>query len=323
MKKILVTYNMFREGFTELEARYDVTFPGGDRDFSYEEVMEMIPAYDVLCPMFDFPVNKELIDKGVRLQLIANYAVGYNNIDVAYAIEKGVAVANTPGPTTAPTANLALALLLDTARRVTECDRKLRTTTVKKKVSVLDNLGMPVTGTTLGIIGMGRIGKALCVRARACGMDVIYYNRHRLEPNEEAQLNATYLPKGELLKQADFVSLNAPYTPETHHIVGQEELKQMKPTAILINTSRGPLVDEKALVEALRNKEIWGAGLDVFEFGDYPLPELLTMDNVVLTPHIGTQTTYSRIDMAKAVSNNVIGFVEGDRPVSRVLLSFN
>ncbi|MDR1525006.1 MAG: dihydrofolate reductase, partial [Tannerella sp.] len=183
---------------------------------------------------------------------------------------------------------------------------------------VLENLGMRVTGATLGIIGMGRIGKALCKRARACGMDVIYYNRRRLDLNEETRLGAIYADMDDLLAQSDFVSLNAPYTPDTHHLIGEKELKKMKSTAILINTSRGPLVDEKALVEALKTGAIHGAGLDMFEFGDHPSPELLVMDNVVLTPHIGTQTTCSRIEMAKAVSNNVIGFFENDRPVSRV-----
>ncbi|MDR0697909.1 MAG: 2-hydroxyacid dehydrogenase family protein [Tannerella sp.] len=317
-KKVLVTYNMFREGFSELESKCEVTFPDGDADFTYEEVSGMISSYDALCPMFNFPVDKDLIDRGVKLRIIANYAVGYNNIDVAYAAAKGLIVANTPGPTTDPTANLALALILDTARRVSECDRKLRTLGANMKVGVLENLGVRVTGATLGIIGMGRIGTALCKRARACGMDVIYYKRHRLDLNEETKLGAIYADLDDLLAQSDFVSLNAPYTPDTHHIIGEEELRKMKSTAILINTSRGSLVDEKALVEALKTGEIYGAGLDMFEFGDHPLPELLTMDNVVLTPHIGTQTTYSRIEMAKAVTNNVIGFFEKDRPVNRV-----
>ena len=321
MKKILVTYSMFREGFAELEEKYAVTFPKETMNFSYQEVKEKIPEYDVLCSMFDFPVDKELIDKGKKLQLIANYAVGYDNIDVAYAMEKGVTVANTPNPTTEPTANLALALLLDTARRVTEYDRKLRMHGRKMKVGVMENLGMRVSGATLGIIGMGRIGKALCKRALACGMAVIYHNRHQPDVNEEKNIGAAYVTMEQLLEQSDFVSLNAPYTPETHHIIGREELKKMKPTAILINTSRGALVDEKALINALQTGEICGAGLDVFEFGTFPSPELLTLDNVVLTPHIGTQTTYSRIEMSKAVSNNIIGFFENDRPVYKVVLS--
>lgn len=318
MTKILVTYDMFREGFTELESKYDVTFPDG-RDFTYEEVFEMIPEYDVLCSMFDFPVSKELIDHAPNLKMVANYAVGYNNIDVAYCLEKGITVANTPDPVTAPTANLALGLMIDTARRITECDRKLRTLGKEMKIGVLENLGVNITGQTLGIIGMGRIGKALAKRANACGMEVIYHNRRQLYVDEETKLNVTYASMEELLAQSDFVSLNAPYTPDTYHIIGEEELKQMKPSAILINTARGPLVDEQALVKALQDGTIHGAGLDVFEFGDYPLPELLEMDNVVLTPHIGTQTLDVRIVMARTVCNNVIGFLEGDRPVSRVM----
>jgi len=317
MTKILVTYDMFREGFTELEAKYDITFPEG-RDFTYEEVMEVIEEYDVLCSMFDFPVNKELIDKATNLKLVANYAVGYDNIDIPYALSKGLAVANTPDPVIAPTANLALGLMLDTARRITECDRKLRREGENMVVGVLENLGVAITGQTLGIIGMGRIGKALAKRARACGMEIIYHNRRQLDMEEETKLNVEFVSMDELLERSDFVSVNAPHTPETFHIIGEKELKQMKNSAILINTARGPLVDEYALVQALKDGEILGVGLDVFEFGAYPLPDLLEMENVVLTPHIGTQTMYSRIDMARAVCNNVIGFLEGDRPVARV-----
>ena len=186
------------------------------------------------------------------------------------------------------------------------------------KVGVLENLGVSITGQTLGIIGLGRIGKALCKRARACGMNVIYNNRRPLYIEEETKLGASFVSMEELLAQSDFVSLNLPYNQETYHIIGEAELKQMKPSAILINTGRGPLVDEHALVKALQDGTIHGAGLDVFEFGDYPLPELLELDNVVLTPHIGTQTMDARIAMARAVANNVIGFLEGDRAVSRV-----
>ena len=318
MIKVLVTYDMFREGFTELEKLYDVTFPEG-RDFTYDEVYEMIPEYDVLCSMFDFPVNKKLIDNAPKLKLVSNYAVGYNNIDVAYCLEKGVTVTNTPGPVTAPTANIALGLMLDVARRITECDRKLRQQGKQMKVGVLENLGIPIDGKTLGIIGMGRIGRALAKRALACNMNIIYHNRHRLDTEYEESLNARYVSKEELLAQSDFVSVNAPYMPETYHIIGEKELKQMKPSAILINTSRGPLVDEHALVKALKDGTIHGAGLDVFEFGDHPLPELLELDNVVLTPHIGTQTYETRVIMAQTVCNNVIGFIEGDRPITRVL----
>lgn len=318
MAKVLVTYDMFREGFSELESKYEVTFPEG-RDFTYEEIYEMIPDYDVLCSMFDFPVGKELIDNAHNLKLVSNYAVGYNNIDVAYCLEKGITVTNTPAPVTAPTANIALGLLLDAARRITECDRKLRTLGKEMKIGVLENLGAPVTGQQLGILGMGRIGKALAKRAIACGMDVVYHNRRQLDIEEETRLNVTYVSKEELLASSDYVSVNAPLTQETYHIIGENELRQMKPTAILINTARGPLVDEKALIKALTEGTILAAGLDVFEFGDYPSPELLQLDNVVMTPHIGTQTYQTRVIMAETVCNNVIGFLEGDRPITRVL----
>lgn len=317
MTKILVTYDMFREGFSELVEKYDVTFPD-EKGFSYEEVMEVIAEYDVLCSMFDFPVNKELMDKAKNLKLVANYAVGYDNIDVSYATEKGITVTNTPHPVTAPTANLALALLLDSARRVSECDRKLRREGQEMKIGVLENLGVGVTGQTLGIIGMGRIGQAFAKRATACGMEVLYHNRRRLDLETETRLGVELVELDELLERSDFVSLNAPHTAETYHLIGEEEFNKMKPTAILINTARGPLVDEHALIKALKDGVIRGAGLDVFEFGDFPLPELLELENVVLTPHIGTQTIQTRHEMVKAVSDNVIGFLEGDRPFAKV-----
>ncbi|MDR1918433.1 MAG: dihydrofolate reductase [Tannerellaceae bacterium] len=316
--KVLLTYDILRDGFEELGKRYELTFPQG-RNFSYEEVLERIEAYDVLCPMFDFPVDKLLIDRAVNLKLIANYAVGYNNIDVAYALEKGITVTNTPDPVIAPTANLALGLMIDAARRITECDRKLRSEKSGMKIGVMENLGARITGATLGIFGMGRIGKALCKRAHACGMNVIYHNRRQLDMQEETKLNVIYVGFDELLAQSDFLSMNAPFTPETYHIIDENALSKMKPSAILINTARGPLVDEHALIRALTKGLIRGAGLDVFEFGDYPLPGLLELDNVVLTPHIGTQTLPTRYDMLAAVCNNIIGFIEGDRPISRIL----
>jgi lactate dehydrogenase-like 2-hydroxyacid dehydrogenase len=305
---------MYRDGFIELFNRYDVTHPER-RDFSFEEVMAMIPSYDVLCPMFNFPVNKELIDKAPKLRLIANYAVGYNNIDVAYALKRGIAVANTPDPVIAPTANLALGLMIDAARRITECDRELRIQRDTMKIGILNNMGTSITGQTLGILGMGRIGKALCKRARACGMEIIYHNRRQLDIEEETKLNVTYVSFDDLLKESDFLSINAPYSPETYHIIDEKALKSMKSSAILINTARGALVNEYALLNALKNNYIRGAALDVFEFGDFPVPELLELGNVVLTPHIGTQTEKARFEMAKTVSDNVIGFIEGDRKV--------
>lgn len=317
MKRVLVTYNMLREGYKELCEKYDVTFPpDGVEAFSYDEVAEIIDQYDALQPMFNFKVDKKLLDAGKKLKIVSNYAVGYDNIDVDHATKLGIQVTNTPGAVTAPTADLALGLMIDVCRKMSEVDRKLRNNTIK--VELLGNLGQSLSGRTLGIIGMGRIGKALARRAIACDMKIVYYNRNRVEQNVEEALNAKYLSLDELLKEADIVSINAPYTPQTHHIIGERELQLMKPTSILINTARGPLVDEHALAAALKEGVIWGAGLDVFEFGDYPIKELLELENAVLTPHIGTQTIQVRNEMAYCVSENIINFFEQKGEITKV-----
>lgn len=317
MKKILVTYNMFREVFVELEQNYEVTFPTSKDHMSYDEVSAVIGQYDVLCCMFSLKVDKALIDRGTRLQLIANYGVGYDNIDVAYAQHQHIAVANTPDPVTEPTADLALALLLDVARRVSECDRLMRAG-VSEHWNVLSRMGVGFSGKTLGIFGMGRIGQALCRRATACGLRVIYHNRYHLPTEKEAELHATYVTLDELFLRSDFLSLNAPHTPETYHTINADSIAKMRPNAVIINTARGALIDEKALAQALKEKRILGAGLDVFENKDRPIQELLTLDNVVMTPHIGTQTTDDRLAIARTVCNNVLGFFEKNRPVSLV-----
>ncbi|MFI3315733.1 MAG: NAD(P)-dependent oxidoreductase, partial [Rikenellaceae bacterium] len=220
MKRVLVTYNMLREGYKELCEKYDVTFPpDGVEAFSYDEVAEIIDQYDALQPMFNFKVDKKLLDAGKKLKIVSNYAVGYDNIDVDHATKLGIQVTNTPGAVTAPTADLALGLMIDVCRKMSEVDRKLRNNTIK--VELLGNLGQSLSGRTLGIIGMGRIGKALARRAIACDMKIVYYNRNRVEQNVEEALNAKYLSLDELLKEADIVSINAPYTPQTHHIIGE------------------------------------------------------------------------------------------------------
>lgn len=311
MKRVLVTYNMLKEGYASLMERYDVTFPPeGVESFTYEEVLKMIGEYDALQSMFNFPVDKRLLDAaGDRLRIVSNYAVGYDNIDVEYATRRGVQVTNTPDPVTEPTADQALGLMLAVSRRISELDRRLRTGDVE--VALLNNLGHSLFGATLGIVGMGRIGEALAKRALACGMKIVYHNRKPLSPEKELHYEAEYLSLDNLLKVSDVVSINAPHTPSTHHLMSTEQFKMMKPSAILINTARGPLVDEKALIKALKHGEIWGAGLDVFEFGNYPSEELILMDNVVLNPHTGTQTVEVRHEMARHVSRNIINFFEG------------
>lgn len=310
-KKVLVTYNMLRGGYAELIEKFDVTFPPeGVEAFTYDEILAMIDEYEVLQPMFNFKVDEAIITKGKKLELISNYAVGFDNIDVECATRCGVQVTNTPHSVTEPTADHAMGLIYAVSRRISEMDRRIR---IKGDVHIglLENLGHSLYGKTLGIVGMGRIGCALARRAMAAGMKIVYTKRNRMSDEEEKRYEATYMTLDKLLKCADIVSLNAPYTPETYHIIGERELDLMKEAAILINTARGPLVDEQALIKALKEGKIWGAGLDVYEEGDFPSDELTKLNNAVVTPHLGTQTVETRNEMAYVVSQNIINFYEG------------
>lgn len=317
MKKILITYQLKPEGLKELEGKFDITQPVEKSIFTKEEVMELIPQFEVLVPNFSFYTDKDIIDKGSKLELISNYGVGYNNIDVDYATKKGIAVTNIPNTTREPTAELAFALLMGAARRIGYYDRKLRTTQ-GVSWSVYGDSGLPVYGKTLGIIGMGRIGQSLARRAVASGMNIIYHNRNRLSESIENEYGAKYVSQEELLKSADFISLNAPSTPETHRMIGEKELNMMKPTAIFINTARGDMVDEIALANALKENKIWAAALDVFENEPHIPQQLLELDNVLLAPHAGTKTLEDRIKMSIEMCQNIVGFYENTYPVSRV-----
>ena len=274
---------------------------------------------EVLISTFDQPVTREMILSAPHLQLVANFGVGFNNIDLDACRERGIRVTNTPQPVIEPTAELAFALMHDVARRTAEFDRKLRAGQAEP-FGVMNNLSHSLYGKTLGIIGMGRIGQALARRAVASGMRVIYNNRRPIDDRvldaltgyRTAQAPIGYRTKEELLREADFVSLNLPYTPEVKHLIGAAELKMMKPTAYLINTARGAHVDEEALVEALKEGEIAGAAMDVYEHEPQIHPELLTLDNVVLSPHTGTGTWEGRIAMCENVCDNILAWEEGN-----------
>lgn len=303
--KILVTYNLPRTPFNNLPADWELTFPQNE-EMPREEIIRLLPEYDVLLTIFHShsPVDREIIDAGKRLRLISNYGVGYNNIDTAYAREKGIAVTNTPRSVCNPTAELAMALMLALARRVAECDRRIRT----EKESLwgtMKNLGASLENKTLGIVGMGNIGKNVARKAEAFGMRVIYYNR-RTEVSGYRRV-----PLDTLLQEADFVSLHTPLTTETCHLIGARELSLMKPTAMLINTARGAVIDETALADALRQKRIAGAALDVFENEPHVTDVLYRLDNVVLTPHVGTGTIDTRIAMAEEALANIRNFFQG------------
>ena len=265
---------------------------------------------EVLISTFDKLVTRAMIESAPNLKLVTNFGVGFNNIDLEACRERGIRVTNTPQPVIEPTAELAFALMHDVARRTAEFDRKLRQGKAEP-FAVMNNLSHSLYGKTLGIIGMGRIGQALARRAIASNMKVIYNNRHQLATDIEQQYKAIYVSQEDLLKTADFVSLNLPYTPAVKHLIGAKELNMMKKSAYLINTARGAHVDEIALVEALRNGEIAGAAMDVYEHEPQITPELLELDNVVLSPHTGTGTWEGRIAMCENVCDNILAWKDG------------
>ena len=318
-ERILMAFDTIEEGFEELEERFELVRPPHGRDFSRQEIMEQIASASILCSVFDIPIDREIIDKAPNLKLIANYAVGFNNIDIEYCRQKGIAVANTPESVIAPTAELALALLLSLSRRTAEWDRTLRTMGRDLKPSRLDRLGLDLLGKTIGIVGFGNIGRSVAVRCQAFGMKVLYYKRHRLSEEMERQLGVTYCDLDTLFETADVVSLHTPLNEDSRHLVDADRLARMKPSALLVNTARGAVVDENALVEALTSGKIAGAALDVYEDADKPNAALFRLDNVVMTPHVGTQTYDARLSMARELTNNVLGFVDGDRPVAYVV----
>ncbi|MBR1716016.1 MAG: NAD(P)-binding domain-containing protein [Paludibacteraceae bacterium] len=266
---------------------------------------------EVLVSTFDKPVDAGLIAQMPRLRLIANLGAGYNNIDLDACKTRGITVTNTPDTVTEPTAELAFGLMLCLARRVSEFDRRLRNGSCEP-MAVMNNLSHSLYGKTLGIIGMGRIGQALARRAVASGMKILYHNRHRLPEETEKRYDARYVMPAELLRKADFVSLNLPYSHEVHHFIGSKELQEMKSTAYLINTARGAHVCEDDLVRALKSGQIAGAALDVYEFEPEISNELLKMDNVVLSPHTGTGTWEGRIAMCENVADNILAWADGE-----------
>ena len=301
--KILVTYNIPREPFQNLPQDWEITFPQGEA-MNKDEIIRLLPEYDIMLAIFHAAIDREMIDAGRKLKLISNYGVGYNNIDIKYAREKGIAVTNTPQAVNNPTAELTMALLLSAARRVAECNLRVRTEQ-EKMWGTMRNLGFGLEGKTLGIIGMGNIGKNVARKAEAFGMHIIYYNNRTEVPGyRRVELDT-------LLAESDFITLHTPLTPQTHHLIGARELCLMKPSAILINTARGAVVDEAALANALKNQLIAGAALDVFEDEPHITETLYGLNQVVLTPHIGTGTIDARIAMAKEALDNIRNFLKG------------
>lgn len=280
-----------------------------DRVLTKEEIVKGIQGKDGLLCLLTDTIDGEIMDANPELKIIANYAVGFNNIDLDAATQRGIPVTNTPGVLTETSADMAFTLLVATARRIVEADKFLRTGTWDGW-GPLQFLGSDIYGATLAIIGLGRIGKAVAQRARGFDMNVIYWNRTRLSGDEEKTLGVTYLSFEEALKNADFVSLNVAYNEETFHLIGEKEFGLLKETAIIINTARGPVIDEKALVRALKTKKIAGAGLDVFEAEPKVEPELLKMDNCILLPHLASATIAARTKMGMIAVDNLLARFE-------------
>lgn len=289
--------------------------PEPDRIWTKQELIERLKGgnYNALYCLLTNPVDAEVLDAAPALKVVANMAVGYNNIKVDEATKRGIAVSNTPGVLTNTTADFAWTLLMSAARRVVEADKFLRAGRFYGWGPLM-MVGHDVYGKTLGVIGFGRIGRAVARRASGFDMKVIYFDRHPADAETEKALNARSVEMEELLRESDFVTVHTDYNPETHHMIGKAELESMKPTAILINTARGPIVDEAALVEALKNGTIAGAGLDVFENEPEVHPGLLEQDNAVLAPHIASASLDTRNAMALMAAENIIAAFKGEVP---------
>ncbi|RAO99549.1 glyoxylate reductase [Petrotoga sp. 9PW.55.5.1] len=314
MKRVSITYKIPESGVNLLKNEYEVWINPKDKLLTKDELKELAKESDALITMLADPIDEEVLSQGKnKLKIVANYAVGYNNIDIDKAKELGIYVSNTPDVLTETTADLAWSLMLAVARRIVEADKFTREGKFDGWKPELF-LGTDVYGKTLGIIGCGSIGQAVARRAKGFDMKVYYYQRHRLSKEREEELNISYLPLDELLKVSDFISLNVPLTEETYHLLDREKLSLIKKDAFVINTARGPVIDEKALYEKLKNNEIGGAAIDVYENEPKLTPGLADLKNVVLTPHIGSATHETRNKMSLMVAKDVIRALEGQVP---------
>lgn len=316
--KILVLGGLRDDALTDLKEVCDITIgPVGHRpDDDRQWVLDHIAEYDgVIVAKMIF--DKQMIDTAKNLKIISTYGVGFDHVDTEYAKENKIVVSNCPESVLRPTAELALTMILASARRIRYYDHTLREG-VFLNADEYDNQGYSIEGKTLGILGMGRIGQQVARFAKALGMKVIYHNRHQLDEKIEAELDAKYVDFDELIKNADFLSLHAPATDETYHIINADVFKQMKDTAFLINVARGSLVDSDALISALKNDEIAGAALDVFENEPHPRQELVEMDNVIMTPHVGSATHVARFNLSKEAANNVLSFFKDGKAINQI-----
>ncbi|HMK36076.1 MAG TPA: D-glycerate dehydrogenase [Desulfomonilaceae bacterium] len=312
---IFVTRRLPEGAMQVLEDTFEVLCNPHDRVLTREELLAGVKGKDGILPLLTDRIDEEVLDAaGSQLKIVANYAVGYNNIDLSACSKRRIPATNTPGVLTDTTADLAMALLLAVARKVVPADSYARSGKYQGWAPLLF-LGTDVHHKTLGLMGLGRIGFAVAKRAAGFDMNILYHDSMRQDPGLEEEVGAKFVSKSALLSQSDFVSLHVPLTPETHHLISGPELALMKSSAYLINTSRGEVLDEKALVKALQLGQVAGAGLDVFEFEPAIEKELTSMDNVVIVPHIASASIETRTKMGLLAAENLISvLIEGRRP---------
>ena len=316
--KILVARAIFPESLAELEQSFDVISNQADVVMTPQALQEQLSTVSAALVTGSERIDANALVKAKNLKIVANISVGYNNFDVPAISAAGIMATNTPDVLTDTTADFGFALIMATARRVTESERWIRDGNWNQWSIVTNPLGMDIHHSTLGIIGMGRIGQGIAKRALGFGMKVIYHNRSRLPEADEKACNARYVDKETLLKEADHVILVLPYSAESHHTIGAKEIALMKPTATLVNIARGGIVDDIALAAALKAKTIFAAGLDVFEGEPKVHPDLLKLSNVVLAPHIASATEKTRRAMVALAIQNVKAALGGVKPPSLI-----
>jgi len=316
MKKVYVTRKIDESEINRLREHFEVVVNEDERDLTAEELNRNIKGFDAVLCMLSNKITRALMVENPQVKIFANYAVGFNNMDGAAGEELGVMMTNTPGVLTDATADLAWTLLFASARRVVEADRFTREGQFHGWEPRMF-LGKDITGKTLGIIGAGRIGQAMAKRASGFKMKILYCSRSKKEDFEKTT-GAIKVDLETLLKESDYVSVHTALNAETTHLIGRNEFQLMKKDGIIINTSRGAVIDERALVEALSNREIFGAGLDVYENEPEIEPELLKMDNVVLLPHLGSATAETRKEMSRIAVENIIQVLSGESPFTPI-----
>ncbi|MCH4391301.1 MULTISPECIES: 2-hydroxyacid dehydrogenase family protein [Staphylococcus] len=312
MVKVYIAGAIPEVGLNLLKEHFEVEMYEGEGIIDKETLMEGVKDASALISILSTNVDQEVIDSASNLKIIANYGAGFNNVDVKYAREKDIDVTNTPKASTASTAELTFGLVLAVARRIVEGDKLSRTQGFDGWAPLFFR-GREVSGKTIGIIGLGEIGSAVAKRAKGFDMDILYTGPHQ-KKEKEREIGAKYVDLNTLLENADFITINAAYNPDLHHMIDTEQFKLMKSTAYLINAGRGPIVNEEALVKALEDKEIEGAALDVYEFEPEITEGLKSLDNVVITPHIGNATYEARDMMSKIVANDTIKKLNGENP---------